>query len=713
MKQVFFDGKGQLMVQDIPVPVPPADGALVRTEVSLISTGTELVQATGGGSLIRKALAQPELIRRAFELTLREGIAFTAGQVQEIAQTWFASGYSSAGTVIEPGSVSPFRAGDRAACAGAGIANHAEYNAIPTNLMTAIPDGVTAQQAAFANVGAIAMQGVRRAEPTLGETVVVVGLGLIGQITAQILAANGCRVIGVDLREDRRALAAQLAGADPVDPAQGSAAKAVQALTGGIGADRVILCAATDSSAPTNEAFRMCRERGRVVMVGAMGMDLDRNEMYVRELDFVISRSGGPGRYDRNYEERGISYPVGYVRWTETRNMAAVLDLIARGRLNVDALVAGTYPVEQAAKAYEAASSGALAVLITYPNDGDPSNKEPAHVLRRAVNPEKNKLGLALVGAGSFARAVHLPNILKHPDLAVTAVVSGSASAAQVADKVGAGLATTRIEDALNDPGVDAVLITTRHHLHYEQARAALAAGKHVFIEKPMTLTVPHAEELLQLAATHERLITVGFNRRMAPTAIELKNVLRRVGGPATLSFRVNAGAIPAAHWLNDLGEGGGRLLGEGVHFIDFLCGMVDADPVSISAQGSPDWQEFSVSITFADGSLGTVLYSARGSSMFPKERVEVFAGRGVAVLEDFKTLTFTDMPGRAIKGAGDKGHAALLDNFVAAIRGQADLGVTGADGLRATRLALAAMHSIQAGQGIDLRRWNGGTAHE
>ena len=707
MKQVFFDGKGQLLVEEVPAPAVPENGALVRVAASLISSGTEMTAASGGGSLIRKALEQPQLIRRAFELALREGVKFTAGEVQNIAGTWFPVGYSAAGVVAEPGrEAGGLLPGDPVACAGAGMANHAEYDAVPLNLLARIPEGVTFRQAAFTTVGTIALQGVRRAEVTLGETVVVVGLGLIGQITAQILDAAGCKVIGSDPIAERRELAARLAGAHTIDPALGDAARQVMALTGGSGADKVILCAATATSEPVNEAFKMCRERGRVVMVGAMGMDLERTDFYNRELDFVISRSTGPGRYDPDYEERGQDYPIGYVRWTGQRNMQAFLQLVADGKLDLDSLVTAEYPVEQAAEAYHAVDEGALAVLLTYGDvEAGPERGTP-HVVIRAAEPKRGRIGLALVGAGSFARAVHIPNLRASRAFDVRAVVSGSASAAQVAEKLGAKLATTSLDTALYAADLDAVLISTRHHLHAAQAIAAAEAGKHVFVEKPLALSVEEAEAVVTRADEMGVLLTVGFNRRLAPTALALKVALDAVTGPRTLLFRVNAGPLPASHWLNDPTEGGGRLLGEGVHFIDFLCGMIGAEPLAVSALGSADGQDFAITLRFPGDSLGVVVYTAQGDPAFPKERVEAFAGGGVAVLEDFRTLSFTGLRGREVSGGQDKGHRALLENFGAAIRGEADLAVTGLDGLRATRVAVAALESIRTGRTVDPRGW-------
>jgi len=702
MKQVFFDGKGKLLIEEVPAPTIPENGALVRIFASLISSGTETALAAGGGSLIKKALDQPELIGRAFQLVLREGLKFTTSAVQDISTALIPAGYSAAGVIIAPGrDTRDFRAGDPVAAAGAGFANHAQYDAVPSNLLAHIPKDLTYRQAAFTTVGAIALQGVRRAEVGLGETVVVVGLGLIGQITAQLLDAAGCKVIGSDPVSARRELAARLAGAQIIDPNLGDAPAQVKALTNGIGADKVILCAATKSSIPTNEAFKMCHERGRVVMVGAMGMELERPDFYNRELDFVISRSAGPGRYDNSYEQQGIDYPIGYVRWTEQRNMSAFLNLIADGKLDVDSLISAEFPIEQAEQAYEAVQDGALGVVLTYGELADVSFELPPPFLLRSFTPKQSKIGIALVGAGSFARAVHVPNLKASSYFDLRAMISGQASAAQSAAKANVRMVATELDAALSNTSIDAVLIATRHSKHSEQVLEAVQAGKHVFVEKPMALTIEDCATMIEAANQAGVLLTVGFNRRMAPFTLHLKTALADIIGQKTILFRVNAGPIPSTHWLNDPVEGGGRLIGEGVHFIDFICGLLDADPVSVSAQGSMDDQNFVIVMRFPDESLGTVIYSAQGDPHFPKERIEVFAGGGVAVLDDFRALSFTGIRGKPIKGNQDKGHRALLDNFGAAIRGETDLVITGGDGLRATRIALAAMDSMKTGQSI------------
>ncbi|MFQ5409893.1 MAG: bi-domain-containing oxidoreductase, partial [Anaerolineales bacterium] len=515
MKQVFFDGKGTLQLQDVPAPTCGRGQVLVRAAYSLISSGTESTALSGGGSLVKQALRRPDLVRRTLRYAARQGVRATVGLVRSATSDWFPLGYSAAGEVVEVGAdVSSFAVGDRVACAGAGYANHAEFIAVPRNLVVKVPPGVPLREACFATVGAIALQGVRRAEPTLGETVVVVGTGLIGLLTAQLLRAHGCRVICTDLAGDRlqaaRALGVEhtvLVGA--VDPVA-----AVRAVAGPTGADAVILTAGTASSAPVNQAFQMCRERGRVVIVGAVGMNLERNDFYNKEIDLRISRSYGPGRYDRDFEEKGVDYPLGYVRWTETRNLAAFLEQVQQGRVAVAPLVSAEYPIEQAPEAYARVTGGdGIGVVLVYP--GAAAETMPDRTLQLAARaPARDgRIGLALVGAGNYARLMHIPNLKRlGARVEVRAVVSGSgASARRAATELGAPLASTDLRAVLGNSDVDAVLIATRHDLHRKQCLAAARAGKHIFVEKPLALTVPDCEEIVAAVAEAGVLCAVGF----------------------------------------------------------------------------------------------------------------------------------------------------------------------------------------------------------
>ncbi|MBM4425345.1 MAG: zinc-binding dehydrogenase, partial [Chloroflexi bacterium] len=664
---------------------------------------TESTAATGGGSLIRRAIAQPQLIRRAAEFALKQGVGAMLRTVQQVADEWIPVGYSASGMVVEVGAgVTRFAIGDRVACAGAGRANHAEFIAVPENLAIKIPGGLSFREAAFVTLGAIALQSVRRAEPTLGETVVVIGAGLIGLLTAQLLRANGCKVIAVDLSDERLALARTLGVEHTLNAREADTVKAVSALTDGLGADAVILCAAAKSSAPINQAFKLCRERGRVVIVGAVGMDLERADFYSKEIDLRMSRSYGPGRYDRRFEEQGYDYPPAYVRWTETRNMAAFLDAAASGRVNVSALISAEHSIEDAQAAYDDVLKGGpskIGVLLKY---GGQSLDAESRVLKFQTSNSKLQAGvsIALVGAGSFAKLMHVPN-LKALGVRVPVVVSGSgASARQVAESLGAESASTDYERALSESSVTAVLICTRHHLHAAQTIAAANAGKHIFVEKPLGLTIDECREVVSAVEAAGVLCAVGFNRRFSPFAVAVKNALAATAGPKHIVCRVNAGPLPKSHWLLDPNEGGGRLIGEGCHFFDLMAWLTGAGPESVCAQRIGDSvDDVSAVVRFADGSVGTLIYTGLGDPQFPKERMEVFAGGGVAVIDDFRAVEFRGLPGKRMRGAQDKGHRAALANFVAACEGQAVLGVTARDGLMATACAEAALTSLKSGK--------------
>lgn len=707
MKQVFFDGKGKLLVKDVPAPVAAPEEVLVRVEYSLISAGTESTAATGSGSVLRRLLKQPQLIGSALRLARQQGIWSMLRTAREVVDTWTPTGYSAAGTVIAVGAaVRDIKVGEKVACAGYGLANHAEFVAVPQNLTVPLPAGIDTRAASFATLGAIALQGVRRANPTLGETVVVIGSGLIGLLTAQLLLANGCQVVCTDLSAERLALAGELGVQQVFQPGQGDLTAAVLAVTGGHGADAVIITAGTRSSEPVNSAFKLCRERGRVVLVGAVGMELERPTLYVKELDVLMSRSYGPGRHDPHYEEQNVDYPIGYVRWTERRNLAAFLQLVADGRVDVARLTSKEYLIEQAEAAYAQLLSGdpsVIGVVLRYPGD-QPLQTELN--LPTAAPAQTGTVGVALVGTGNFARLMHIPNLKALPNVSAPVVVSGSGgSARQAAEALGASVAATELDAALMHPQVQALLISTRHNLHAAQSIAAAKAGKHIFVEKPLALTLDDCRAVEQAVAEAGVLCTVGFNRRFAPLMQALFASISKTAGPRQIVIRVNAGPLAATHWLRDPQVGGGRIVGEGCHFFDLLVWLAQSAPVAVSAQqlGS-DPDDLSAVVRFANGSVGTLVYSGLGSAQSSKERYEVLAGGGVAVLDDFRTLTLTGLPGRdQTARRPDKGHKALLANFVDAVQGKTELAITARDGTLATQLALAALESARSGLTVAL----------
>lgn len=702
MKQVLVKG-GEVFVEEVPPPQAPRGGALVRVACSLISSGTEsgFVSQGGTASLLMKKAKDPLNIEKVKRKIASVGIKGTLEIIRGKLFEFQAPGYSTAGTIVDCGEdLHGFRVGDRVACAGVGYASHAEYNAVPHQLLTPIPDGVSFEEAAYVSLGAIAMQGVRQAAPTFGETVIVVGLGLLGQLAAQIARAAGCHVIGCDPVAGKRDLAASL-GAEAVC-APDELADTVAVLTGGHGADAVIICAASKGSEVTRQACDLARQKGRVVVVGAVGMELEREPMYMKELDFRLSCSYGPGRYNPNYEEGGLDYPIGYVRWTEGRNMSEFLRMVAGGRVQVKPLISLQKPVAEAAAAYTAILTPGpttISALITYPQAAEAEAPKRTIVLRgtRAGNAA---IGVAVIGAGGFATAQHLPNLKRIAGCRIEAVVARTGSKAkQAAEKFGARVCSTDYREVLAMPEVQAVVIATRHDSHRAIAVAAAEAGKHVFVEKPLALTEADCEEILAAAERAKVLVTVGFNRRFSAHAQALRAALAKTAGPKVITYRCNAGALPTGHWAVDPTEGGGRILGEAVHFFDLCAWLVGEAPVQVSAErigGPADAEDnLSVSLRFPGGSLATVIYTTLGSGAFGKERVEVFAGGGVGVLEDYRSVQFTGMPGKALKtSTEDKGQLALMENFVKAVRGEAELGVTGLDGLIATRTAVAALRA-------------------
>ncbi len=697
MRQVFLSKSGAILVEDAPAPACGPGEVAIDVAYSVISTGTETASLAGADlrSRLDKAIGKArlgvdrlrtrgleEVLRKA---RVREGISAPMG-------------YSVAGTVREVGDdVADLRAGDRVAAGGSAYAHHAEIVAVPRNLVVPVPAGVDLRSACFATVGAIAMQGVRRAAPQVGETAVVIGLGLVGQLTVQILGAAGCRVIGVDPRADRVALAEAGPGGlvAGVGAAPDGVAAAVRAATGGAGADVVLLCAGTASSEPMQTAMQVVRQRGRVVVVGAVGMELEREPFYRKEVELTISCSYGPGRYDASYEEGGLDYPIGFVRWTENRNLQAFVDLCASGRVDPAPLVAGEHPLEAAAAAFAAAKGGAdarVAYVLRYPA---PAPETPRSVTRVAAAKASGAIGLAVIGAGGFAAETLLPAIRGAGDFALRAVVTQrSASAAKVAQEFGAAVASTDPDAVIADPSVDAVVIATRHDSHARLALAALDAGKHVFLEKPMAIRRDELDALRARALASDRVFTVGYNRRYAPLSLAVRDALVATSGPRVVVYRVNAGAVPRGHWTLDPAVGGGRIVGELCHMLDLLAFWLGPELVAWSATGLGDAQDVAVSLRFRDPAgaehLASLSYLAVGAKALPKESIEVHAGGGSLRLDDFAKLVSHGLGRDTELRRPDKGHAAEVAAFRDAIRGRPTplLGVDAA--FAAAELALA-----------------------
>lgn len=696
MLQVAVSG-GNVEVVEVPEPPVRPGGVLVRTSHSLISVGTESAALGGGGggeSLLLKAVRNPELVRKVVDRVSSHGLKATADLVRARLSADRAVGYSCSGVVVEVGEgVSRLRAGDRVACCGAGYANHAEVNFVPQNLVAKLPDSVSFEDGAFGTLGAIALQGTRRCAPALGERVVVVGLGLLGQLTVQILRAAGVVAIGVDLRSDRVELAKSLGLAHGFSVRDRDFVEGVLERTDGRGADAVIVTAAGGDAALLNRAFDACRKKGRVVLVGDVPIRIQRDRIYKKELDFLISTSYGPGRYDPEYEEKGHDYPFAYVRWTLGRNLEEIVRLIANGALAVRPLVGGTHPVERAPDAYASLASDnpPIGVLLSYPSAPAPPAASPrSYVPRRAAAPAKAAaFGVGVVGFGEYFRSVLLPLLARHAGFRLASVCSRNGlTVRRAVEKNGFARGTTDYREMLADPEVGVVFVATRHDQHYPIARAAVEAGKAVFVEKPMTMTARDGRLLADLVADRKALLTVGFNRRCSPHATRLKELLLPIASPKTMLYRVDAGALSGDHWIRDPVEGGGRLLGEGVHFFDLLGYLAGARPtrVSASAPGGVSLDEAVVTVEFADRSVGTVVYTAGGSTKPGKERLEVFAGGATYVLDEYRSLTVHGRDDRGVRTPTvAKGQPEQLENFHRALRGEADVAVTAEDGYWAT----------------------------
>jgi predicted dehydrogenase/threonine dehydrogenase-like Zn-dependent dehydrogenase len=687
MKQVFQDARSaEISVSEVPAPKLLAGSVLVRTAASLVSAGTERASSEfAGKNLLQKARMRPDLVREVLSKISRDGLLSTISTVRNRLDQPSALGYSSAGTVVAIGEgVTDINPGDRVACAGAGHAVHAEFACVPRLLVARIPsEAVTFDEAAFTTLGAVALHGVRNAGAKLGDIVAVIGLGLLGQLTVQILKAAGCCVLGMDISAERAELALRL-GADAVSTSSSGFHDLCLQHSGGHGADAVLIAAQSASNDPVNLAGAVARNRAVVVAVGTVAMDIPRRFFYEKELDFRVSRSYGPGRYDSAYEQKGIDYPIGYVRWTETRNMEAFLKLLADRKLDLRPLITHRFPVARAHSAYDLITGKThdpfLGVLIVYPEDADDSRHVNMPAMNRPSAPHSS-IQIGLLGAGSFATSTLLPAIKRVGG--VEMIVAGAANgshARHAAAKFGFRSCVTDEQEILNNPAVNTVVITTRHHLHASQVIAALQAGKHVFCEKPLCL---NEAELSRIVAAHDdpastrRLLMVGFNRRFAPLAIRLKSFLQEVREPLALHYRVNAGFLPAEHWLNDPQQGGGRILGEVCHFVDFLCFLTGSSPVEVETRSLLNPGQYSndnvvCSLRFPDGSQGTITYLANGDKSYSKERVEVFGGGNVAVLEDFRRLELVrGGKTRVFRSLlrQDKGHRGEWQAFITAIQ--------------------------------------------
>ncbi len=685
MKQIAQSYKtGQLDLLEVATPRAPSAGILVDTRASLISAGTErMIVDLARKSLVEKAKQRPDLVMKVFEKAKREGVLAAFEAVRTKLDSPIPLGYSMAGRVLDVGPhASEFRIGDRVACAGAGFANHAEMNAVPRNLAVHVPDSVTDEEAAFVTVSAIGLQGVRLVKPQLGDVVVVIGLGLIGQITVQLLVSHGCDVIGVDVDGSKVKLAIERGAVAGGVPDKDDIAEIVRAYSNGFGADAVVITASSPTNAPLALAGEVVRDRAIVSVVGLLPLEIPRKAYYEKELEVVVSRSYGPGRYDANYEERGQDYPIGYVRWTERRNLQAVLRAIETKRLDVKSLITHRFAFENVLDAYALITGEKpephLGVVLTYPEN----KRDLSPRVFAAAPATSDKVRVAVVGTGSFATSVLMPALADIGDAKMVAAVSGRGlSARHAANKFHIPTVCGSLDEVLSRSDVDAVIIATRHEIHAAQAAKALRAGKDVFLEKPAAVSEEQLEDLRKAVEESGRRLMVGFNRRFAPMATELNGFFEGRRAGLMMTARINAGRIPAGNWVVDAVEGGGRIIGEGCHFIDLLSYWAGSAAVAVSAVGIGPGGAYShddnvaITLRFADGSVGQLLYTAMGDPSVSKERYEVLCEGKVAVLDNWRTLTKTSMgktnTTRALKA--DKGHVGELEAFVRACkRGEA-----------------------------------------
>jgi predicted dehydrogenase/threonine dehydrogenase-like Zn-dependent dehydrogenase len=693
MRQVLQQARsGEIAVMDVPPPKLLPGCVLVRMAASLVSAGTERASCEfASKNLLQKAKARPDLVREVINKVRRDGMFSAVAAVRDRLDQPNALGYSSSGTVIGIGEgVTDLSVGDRVACAGASYAVHAEFACIPRLLAARIhPDAaVNFEEAAFTTLGAVALHGVRTADAKLGDVVAVVGLGLLGQLTVQILKAAGCRVLGMDIVPERAELALRL-GADGVCIDRDGLRDLCLRHSSGHGADAVLITAETASSEPVELAGEVARDRGVVIAVGTVGMDIPRKVYFEKELDFRISRSYGPGRYDSAYEQKGRDYPIGYVRWTETRNLEAFLQLLADGKLDVKSLITHRFPIERARGAYDLVTGKVdepfLGVLLTYPDQADESKE--IELVGKGTAPAvvgEKSMAIGVLGAGVFATSTLLPAIKRIWGVELVTVCAANGSHARhAAEKFGFRYCATEEQRILNDPNINTVVVATRHHLHARQVLAAIAAGKHIFCEKPLCLNESELAEIIGAyrGCTSDPVLMVGFNRRFAPMAVRMKAFLKPIQEPLALHYRINAGFIPRDHWVNDPAQGGGRILGEVCHFVDFLTFLAGALPVEVQARNVTNLEPYSgdnavISLRFANGSQGTISYLANGDRSYSKERVEVFGGGVVAVLEDFRCLELVRHGRKKIfrsRFRQDKGHRGELEAFAAAVRGRGE----------------------------------------
>jgi predicted dehydrogenase/threonine dehydrogenase-like Zn-dependent dehydrogenase len=719
MKQIAQNYKsGELSVLDVPAPVCRPGGVLVRSLFSLISTGTEMMKlAEAKMSMVGKARARPDQVRKVIDAVAQQGVAATYNKVMNRLDSYTPLGYSLCGVVTEVGrGAEEFRAGQLVAAAGNEHALHAEYNWVPINLCVPVPDGVAPEHAAFSTVGAIAMHGVRRAEAQLGDTACVIGLGLVGQLVVRLLVASGIRVVGLDVIEDRCRLAEKAGAvlcAAPMEKGMEAVQEALAEISGGRGADHVFLTAGGSSNSPVETAARLARDRARVIDIGKTRLDLPWNAYYDKELDVRFSRSYGPGRYDDRYELEGIDYPAGYVRWTERRNLECFLDLIARAEIEVASLVSGIFPIEQATAVYRDLAAGSMAavgVLLEYPAPPVGSAHPPAASrtipATRPSAPRRTggkPLAIGFIGAGNYASSMMLPHLARLDAARLAHVATTrSLSAVNAQRRFGFTTASTTADAVLDDGSLDAIFIVTRHHTHAALVCRALEAGKDVFVEKPLALTRDELARIIEVVEkTGNDRLMVGFNRRFAPLLVQMRSQFGEPGQGSVTRYLVNAGQLEAGSWYRNEELEGSRFTGEGGHFIDTLSWWTDSPPQEVYAVPGPDKDELQATVRFQNGSSGTITYATTGNPRYPKETLDAAAGGRSARMDNFTSAAvWTGRRRDTTRSRGqDKGQRAALAAFVEACRAGAPMPITFESLVAATKATIAIHESVSSGR--------------
>ncbi len=709
---IQYQKNGEIFIADLPDIKLAPNGILVQNYYSVISAGTERMSVeTAKASIIGKAKSRPDLVKQVIDNIKKEGFLATYKKVMNRLDNYKELGYSSAGVVIES-SVDEFRPGDRVACGG--TAFHSELIFVPKNLAVKVPDNVSLEEAAFTTLGAIALQGVRQANPKLGENVVVIGLGLIGLITVQLLKANGCKVIGFDITDKNFELA-QSFGCDYTSILDEDSTKLVESVTNGYGADSVIITASTRSNEPVEKAISFARKKGRIVVVGVTGMNIPRKEFYEKELEFTISCSYGPGRYDIDYEQRGIDYPIGYVRFTEKRNMETVLQLLSQGKLNFSKLITHRFKIEDSLKAYDLITGkikeNYIGILIEYKSEPKKSflYLKPNLKFRKT---KESEIKIGFIGAGNFAQSYLLPYLVKHNVDLVTVATRKPINAKSVAEKFNFRNYTTDVNEILYDAQINTVFIASHHNSHGKYVIESLKAGKNVFVEKPLCISLDELNEIKKIYddfGDEKPILMVGFNRRFSKQFNIIKEFFKNRVEPFVINYRVNAGFIPKDHWIQQP-EQGGRIIGEGCHFIDIFDFLIEREPVSFYAtcirsenQNIKNEDNTVLTINYKDGSVANLIYLANGDKSLPKEYCEVFCGGKTAVLDDFKKVKlFNNGKVKTLRFSGEKGHKEEIDFFIKCLRGDA-LMKSNWNIWDTTRITILAFESILKNQVIYL----------